>query len=77
MRLSFFEHFKFLPVIRLEGDIVKLGILVCSLLNIVHGVVLEAILNYFDNSLFCLVINKKRIKFKKGFLFLKTSFKHF
>ena len=33
--LSFFEHFKFLLEIRLEGDFVKLGILVCSLLSVV------------------------------------------
>jgi len=54
LSLSFFEHFKFLLVIRLEGDILKLGILVYSSLNIVHDVVLEGILNYLVNSLFCL-----------------------
>lgn len=54
LSLSFFERFKFLLVIRLKGDIVKLGILVCSSLNIVHDVVLEGILNYLVNSLFCL-----------------------
>lgn len=64
LRLSFFEHFSFLPEIRLEGGIVKC--LYTVRLTLLLDVVLERILN----SLFPHMINRKGIKFKKN-LFLK------
>lgn len=68
LRLSVFEHFKFPPEIRLQDGIVNLGVfIVCS--TLLRDLVLEGILNYFNNHpLFSLGDYDKIVTFKKGFL---------